>query len=115
MKLEELLTTARDAVTTRRVFGEPYEKDGVTIITAATIGGGGGGGGGQDERGQEGGGGGFGVSARPAGAYIVKHGDVQWRPAIDVNRFVSAFAAVAIAYLLTRARIKRVQAKARAS
>jgi len=70
VKLNELVTTAGDAITVRRVFAEPYEKDGITIIAAAAVAGGGGGGGGHDEQGQEGEGGGFGVSARPAGAYI---------------------------------------------
>ena len=68
MKVAELVTTVRDAITVTRVFSEPYEQDGVTVITAATVAGGGGGGGGHDERGQEGEGGGFGVGARPAGA-----------------------------------------------
>jgi uncharacterized spore protein YtfJ len=71
VKLDQLITTARDAITVKRVFAEPYEKEGVTVITAASLaggGGGGGGGGGHDDRGQEGEGGGFGLSARPAGA-----------------------------------------------
>jgi uncharacterized spore protein YtfJ len=92
------------------VFAEPYEKDGVTIIAAATVAGGGGGGGGHDERGQEGEGGGFGVSARPAGAYVIKDGTVRWRPAVDVNRLLATIGAVAIAYLLTRARIEKARA-----
>ena len=69
MKVAELATTVRDAITVSRVFAEPYEQDGVTVIAAATVAGGAGGGGGHDERGQEGEGGGFGVRARPAGAY----------------------------------------------
>jgi hypothetical protein len=66
MEVAELATTVRDAITVSRVFAEPYEKDGVTVIAAATVAGGAGGGGGHDERGQEGEGGGFGVSARLA-------------------------------------------------
>ncbi len=111
MKIEDLVTTARDAVTVKRVFAEPYEKDGVTVITAATVGGGAGGGGGHDERGQEGEGGGFALRARPTGAYIIKDGDVFWRPAVDVNRLVATFGAIAIAYLLTRARVAKARAK----
>ena len=79
MKVAELATTVGDAITVRRVFAEPYEQDGVTVIAAATVAGGAGGGGGRDERGQEGEGGGFGVIARPAGAYVVKDGRVWWR------------------------------------
>ena len=80
MKLEELVTTARDAITVKRVFAEPYEKDGVTVIPAAIVAGGGGGGGGHDEHGQEGEGGGFGVRSRPAGAYVLDGSTVRWRP-----------------------------------
>ena len=112
MKLDELVTRAGDAITVRRVFGEPYERDGVTIITAATVAGGGGGGGGHDEGGQEGEGGGFGMSARPAGAYILKDGKFWWRPAVDVNRLFATVGAVVIVYLFTRARIEKARAKA---
>ena len=45
-KLDELMTDAREVLTVRRVFGEPYEKNGVTFIPAAAVRGGGGGGGG---------------------------------------------------------------------
>jgi uncharacterized spore protein YtfJ len=41
-----------DALTVKRVFGEPYEKDGVTIIPAARVQGGAGAGGGEDPQGQ---------------------------------------------------------------
>jgi uncharacterized spore protein YtfJ len=114
MKLEQLIATARDAITVKRVFAEPYEKDGITVITAATVAGGAGGGGGHDDRGQEGEGGGFGLAARPAGAYVIKEGKVSWRPAVDVTRLVGTLGAVVIAYLLTRAAVERARAKASA-
>lgn len=113
MKIEELLTTAREAITVRRVYGEPYEKDGVTFIAAARVSGGGGGGGGHDKDGQEGQGGGFGVQARPAGAYVIKDGNVRWMPAVDVNRIIAALGGVIVVFLMTRARIVRIRAKAR--
>jgi uncharacterized spore protein YtfJ len=113
MKIEELLTTAREAITVRRVYGEPYEKDGVTFIAAARVSGGGGGGGGHDKDGQEGQGGGFGVQARPAGAYVIKDGNVRWMPAVDVNRVIAALGVVIVTFLMTRARIVRIRAKAR--
>lgn len=113
MKLDAMIPAVKDAATVKRVFGEPYEKDGVTIITAATVAGGAGGGGGQNERGEEGQGGGFGINARPAGAYVISGGDVVWRPAVDVNRLVATIGAVAIAYLFNRARIQRARAKAK--
>jgi uncharacterized spore protein YtfJ len=113
MKLDELMSTARDSITVKRVFGEPYEKDGVTIIAAAAVTGGAGGGGGHDKQGQEGEGGGFGMSARPAGVYVIKDGSVRWRPAVDVNRLLATVGAVAIAYLITRARVEKARAKTR--
>ena len=46
MSLGEALQAARDAVSAKRVFGEPVERHGVTVIPAASVIGGGGGGGG---------------------------------------------------------------------
>lgn len=94
MKLDELMATAREAITVRRVFAEPYEQDGTTVIAAATVAGGGGGGGGHDDHGGEGEGGGFGVTARPAGAYVIRAGKVTWRPAVDVNRLIATIGLV---------------------
>ena len=65
------LSQAKDVVTVRRVYGEPYQEDGLTIIPAANVLGGGG----ADTDGS--GGGGFGVRARPAGAWVIKGGDVK--------------------------------------
>jgi uncharacterized spore protein YtfJ len=42
MKLDDLKTLARDAISVRKVFGDPVERDGVTVIPAARIAGGGG-------------------------------------------------------------------------
>jgi hypothetical protein len=39
MTFEELIGFAKDTVTARRVFGEPYECDGVAVIPAARSGG----------------------------------------------------------------------------
>jgi uncharacterized spore protein YtfJ len=80
--IDEILGGARDAITVRRVYGEPIEQDGLTVVPAAAVRGGGGGGG--DSEGN--GGGGFGVAARPVGAYVIRDGEVVWRPAVDVNR-----------------------------
>ncbi|XVV00654.1 sporulation protein [Actinosynnema sp. CA-248983] len=110
MKVRELAAAARDAVSVRRVYGEPYEKDGVTVIPAAAVGGGGGGGSGTDERGQVGEGGGIGVSGRPVGAYVIRGGQVGWHPAVDVNRLVSSVAVVLVAFLVARVRIARARA-----
>ena len=40
------MSNVRDAITVEGVFAEPYQKEGVTVITAAAVAGGGGGGGG---------------------------------------------------------------------
>jgi uncharacterized spore protein YtfJ len=105
----EILAKARegtDAAKASRVFGSPIEKDGVTVVPVAVVSGGGGGGSGSgttakkvtgdgdrpegDEPQQgEGSGGGFGFSARPAGVYVIKDGDVSWRPAVNVNAIVA--------------------------
>src|SRR5579884_1823385 len=72
--IHDLIAEARDTITVRRVFGDPYEKDGVTIIPAATVLGGLGGGGG-----------GGGVMAWPSGAYVLRQGEVTWQPALNLN------------------------------
>lgn len=82
MNMDEMLAGARDAMSVKRVYGDPIEKDGVTFIPAAKIRGGGGGGG--DTEGN--GGGGFGITARPVGAYVIRNGEVSWEPALDVTR-----------------------------
>lgn len=109
MKFDDLVTTARDAVTVKKVFAEPFEKDGVTVIPAARVGGGGGGGRGTDKDGQEGEGGGFGVGGKPVGAYAIKDGQVKWVPAVDVNRVISALCTVAIFALIARARVAKAR------
>ena len=113
MNITEVFSTVKDTVTVKRVFAEPYEKDGVTVIPAALVSGGGGGGTGHDEKGGEGEGGGVGVKGRPAGAYVIKGGEVAWRPAVDPNRMVTVVGLVLVAYLLTRPRMVRARAKQR--
>jgi len=107
MKADEVFTTAKDALTVRRVYADPVERDGITVITAATIGGGAGGGSGQDKDGGEGSGGAFGVGAKPAGAYVIKNGEVRWQPAVDVNRLMVVVGAIAITALVVGARLAR--------
>ena len=40
MELDKVLNSARDAITVKRVYAEPYEKDGITVIPAAAVRGG---------------------------------------------------------------------------
>ena len=113
MEVQEVLAQARDAMTVKRVFGEPYEKNGVTVIPAARVQGGAGGGGGEGPEGQgRGSGTGFGLSARPVGAYLIRGHEVTWRPAVDLNRIVLGGQIVAIVALLTIRAIVKARAKA---
>jgi uncharacterized spore protein YtfJ len=98
---------ARDAMTVKRVYGEPYERNGVTVIPAASVQGGGGGGGGEDAEGQSGGGSGFGVRARPVGAYVIRGDDVSWEPAMDLNRTILGGQLLALVALLVVGSIAR--------
>lgn len=89
----------------QRVYGEPFEKDGVTIITASSIRAGGGFGTGEPVRSGEqagggGEGGGGGVLVRPAGVYVIKDGRVSWQPAFDVDRLILGGQIIAFAALL---------------
>jgi uncharacterized spore protein YtfJ len=113
MDIQELLTHARDMMTVKQVFGDPYEKDGVTVIPVAAVGGGGGGGSGEQKGEGKGGGGGFGMSARPAGAYVIKGEDVKWIPAFDMNRVIMGGQIVAAIALLTLRTIVKTVARAK--
>ena len=94
--VDEMWKGARDAITVKRVYGDPVESEGVTLVPAAAVRGGAGGGG--DSEGN--GGGGFGVVSRPMGAYVIREGSVSWRPAVDLNRVL--LLAAALAFLLAR-------------
>jgi uncharacterized spore protein YtfJ len=99
----EFIEQARDSLTVRRVFGDPYTVDGVTLVPAARIlGGGGGGGAGPEEGGTApaGVGGGYGMRAVPAGAYVIRNGEVSWQPAVDVTRIALGGQVVAVVLLL---------------
>jgi uncharacterized spore protein YtfJ len=79
---------AREAKTVRRVYGDPYRKDGVTIIPAAKV--------------RSGGGarGGYGVTATPVGVYVLRDGEVKWKPAFNLNRAILGAIIVAVVVLL---------------
>ncbi len=113
MDIDQLIGTAKDAITVRRVFADPYERDGITVIAAARVAGGAGAGSGKDEKGPQGEGGGFGMNAAPAGAFVIQDGKVSWRPALDPNRVVAAVAAIVVAIVLSRGWVLSRAAKAR--
>jgi uncharacterized spore protein YtfJ len=105
----DILERARDVMTVQRVFGEPIQSNGLMLVPVAAVRGGGGGGGGPGPNGSgEGGGGGFGIMARPVGAYVIRGDQVEWQPALDTTRLITAGAAVAgLAILTVRTAIKK--------
>ena len=85
-----------DGMQPKQVYAEPIERDGVIYLPAAKVRGGGGGGG--DTEGN--GGAGFGLTARPAGMYVIRDGNAEWKPALDLNRVILGGQIVAIVALL---------------
>ena len=114
MDVQDVIAQAKDTLTVKRVFGEPYEKDGVTVIPAARVQGGAGGGSSEDPDSQgRGSGSGFGVTARPVGAFIIRDGDLSWRPAVDVNRIVLGGQLVVVVALLTVRAIVKARSRSK--
>ncbi len=116
------LGAARRLLHVRRAFGEPIERDGVTLVPVARVVGAtgfGGGDGTMDEdatmpaRSGSGGGGGLGVRVTPVGVYVVTGADVRWEPAFDLTRVViggqvlGAIAVLALTRMLRRHRRRR--------
>jgi uncharacterized spore protein YtfJ len=110
--LLEQIGKAEESFTVRRVFGEPYEKDGVTVIPAARVQGAVGGGGGQAPGGEGGTGTGFAMNTKPFGVFVMKDGEVTWRPAVDVNRMILGGQLVVIVALLVFRTVMKSRAKA---
>lgn len=104
MEVQEVLSQVRDAATVKRVYGEPYERNGVVFIPAARVGGGGAGGGGEGDQPDKGKGSGFGLGlglgAAPVGAYVIHGEEVEWKPAIDITRVILRLQAVTIFVLV---------------
>ena len=104
------LDAVKDILTVKRVFGDAYEVDGVTVIPVAAVRGGGGGGGGEgdtpDAKGTGSGSGvGFGVNVRAIGTVVIADGGVTWVPAVDVTRIVFGGQLVAIVGILVFGRV----------
>lgn len=110
MRPMDVINEAKASMRVTAVFGEPYEKNGITIIPAASVSGGAGGGGQGDP---QGGGAGFGVSSRPVGAFVIKGQDVSWQPALDLNRVILIGQVVALVALLTVRSVVKAWAKRR--
>jgi uncharacterized spore protein YtfJ len=99
MALRDLVGSATEAANVKRVFGQPIERDGMTVIPVASVRGGFGGGeaeatgsgpskSGTAESKPASWGGGGAWSATPAGVYVIKDGELSWQPAVDVNRTI---------------------------
>jgi uncharacterized spore protein YtfJ len=136
MALRELVTGILETSSVRRVFGEPFERDGATVIPVARVGGMFGGGEGPvpaPEGAEEGAGqgaregsttagntaqatgwGGGGVwSATAAGVFVVRGGEATWVPAVDSNRAILLGCLTGIVSLLILRSVIRTLAKAR--
>jgi uncharacterized spore protein YtfJ len=85
MDVEEMVAKSQDAATVGRVYGEPHEKDGTTVIPAAKVSARGGSG---AARGGEHSGGGFRADAEPVGAFVIRNGEVEWKPVFDLSATV---------------------------
>ena len=113
MDATALLEKAHEVLNARQVIGEPYERNGTTLLPVVSIRGGGGGGSGDAGNGSpSGAGGGIGLMAHPVGAFVMRGDRVTWLPAVDVNRVVLgaqlvAIAAFVVARSIVRARTKR--------
>ncbi|HEX7097786.1 MAG TPA: spore germination protein GerW family protein [Acidimicrobiia bacterium] len=86
MDLRQMVHDVSDAMSIQHVFGEPRHHDDTTIIPVATVRGGGGAGAGNEDARRWGGG--FGVTARPAGVFVVRGDQVDWKPAVDATAVV---------------------------
>ncbi|HYO43153.1 MAG TPA: spore germination protein GerW family protein [Candidatus Limnocylindrales bacterium] len=120
MDAQELLSHARDAMTVKRAFGDPYERDGILVIPVANVmGGGGGGAGGENAgdpagepvpaggRGGYGQGAGYGVRVTPAGVYVIRGTEVEWQPAVDAGRLAAQRTlTIVLALLVLRSIVK---------
>lgn len=102
MTPDDILARVGDQLGTRRVFGEPIERDGTTVIPVAVAIGGGGGGTAPDEQGT---GGGFGGVVRGIGVYTISNGQVRFIPAVDMTALAAM--GVLLTGLMLRARSRR--------
>jgi uncharacterized spore protein YtfJ len=98
--IERLAHQIGAAANAKQIYGEPVERDGVTVITVSKAVYGFGGGGGIHE-GEEGSGGGGGVVLTPAGYIEIKNGETRFRPTRDWLAVLPAVAATAPLILLS--------------
>ena len=97
MDVQEMVTRSQDTATVGRVYGEPHEKDGTTVIPAASVSARGGSG---AARGGEHSGGGFRADAESVGAFVIRNGEVEWKPVFDLSSVVRSGQLVGMVALL---------------
>ena len=88
MTPDDILTRVGDQLGIRRVFGEPIEREGITLVPVAVAVGGGGGGTGPDDQGS---GGGLGGMVRGIGVFSISNGQVRFVPAVDATALAALF------------------------
>jgi hypothetical protein len=101
----DVISAARDVMNVKRVYGDPYEKNGLTVIPAAIVGGVAGGTAGDQTGDESDGERGFGLLARPSGAWIIQDDQVTWKPAVDVNRIILGGQIIAFTVIFMAGRI----------
>lgn len=107
----------REAMTVKRVFGEPLEQDGVMVVPVGHVRGAMGGGMGEgpvEEAGEhaQGTGGGAWLNAKPVGVFEIREGRARWLPAVDVNRVILGGQIVGVVALLVLGGIVRERTRA---
>ena len=103
MNVDEMLSGVRDAMTVKRVYGDPIERDGILVIPAAKVMGGGGGGGAA---------GGFAVTDPDPPPQPISHDNAKAVIAIDLVNLVTESPWYSIA---RHARIPHLRAPLKAS
>jgi uncharacterized spore protein YtfJ len=98
MDVQEMVSRSQDTATVGRVYGEPQEKDGTTLIPAARVSARGGSG--AARGGEHSGGGGFRADAEPVGAFVIRNGEVEWKPVFDLSGTVRRGQLVGVVALL---------------
>ncbi|GAB7045087.1 spore germination protein GerW family protein [Catenuloplanes indicus] len=116
MTVETVIRELHDSAGADRVFGAPVVRDGVTVLPVARISGATAHGtaaaaiSAPGEPESPGSGAGSGLSAKPAGVYVIRDGAVCWRPAYDINRIILGGQIVAVTALLTIRTLIRARA-----
>jgi uncharacterized spore protein YtfJ len=105
MDVQKMVSRSQETATVARVYGEPHEKGGTTLIPAARVSARGGSG---AARGGKHSGGGFRADAEPVGAFVIKNGEVEWKPVFDLSGTVRRGQLVGVVALLVVLAVIRV-------